>query len=142
MAFIIFKDYFMKWPSRYFSSTWGARTKALRVKELLRRRRSKHPRLAKTDTMVKPRRSSWTMQFHRTYPGLKFDKQLFSKKFKISKRVLDTVYDRGLKAWQMGGSRPGATAQQWAIARVYKFILISKGKASTKRVDPNKNLRL
>lgn len=132
----------MKWPERYFSSTWGPRTKALRVKELLRRRRVKHPKLSKTDTMApRPRRSSWTMLFHRTYPGLKFDKQLFENKFKISKKVLNTVYDRGLKAWQTGGSRPGATAQQWAIARVYKFILISKGKAKTKRVDPNKNLR-
>lgn len=132
----------MKWPERYFSSTWGPRTKALRVKELLRRRRVKHPKLSKTDTMApRPRRSSWTMLFHRTYPGLKFDKQLFENKFKISKKVLNTVYDRGRKAWQTGGSRPGATAQQWAIARVYKFILISKGKAKTKRVDPNKNLR-
>lgn len=131
----------MKWPDRYFSTTWGARTKALRVKELLRRRRVANPKLAKTDTMVKTRRSSWTVLFHKTYPGLKFDKQLFANKFKISKKDLDTVYDRGLKAWKTGGSRPGATAQQWAIARVYKFILISKGKASTKRMDPNKNLR-
>ena len=131
----------MKWPSRYFSSTWGPRTKALRVKELLRRRRVAHPKLSKTNTLVKTRRSSWTVLFHKTYPGLKFDKQLFENKFKISKKVLDTVYDRGLKAWKTGGSRPGATAQQWAIARVYKFILISKRKASTKRVDPNKNLR-
>lgn len=131
----------MKWPERYFSTTWGPRTKALRVKELLRRRRVAHPKLSKTDTMVKTRRSSWTVLFHKTYPGLKFDKQLFANKFKISKKDLDTVYDRGLKAWQTGGSRPGATAQQWAIARVYKFILISKRKASTKRMDPNKNLR-
>lgn len=131
----------MKWPERYFSTTWGPRTKALRVKELLRRRRVAHPKLSKTDTMVKTRRSSWTVLFHKTYPGLKFDKQLFANKFKISKKDLNTVYDRGLKAWQTGGSRPGATAQQWAIARVYKFILISKRKASTKRMDPNKNLR-
>ena len=131
----------MKWPARYFSTTWGPRTKALRVKELLRRRRVAHPKLSKTDTMVKTRRSSWTVLFHKTYPGLKFDKQLFANKFKISKKDLNTVYDRGLKAWQTGGSRPGATAQQWAIARVYKFILISKRKASTKRMDPNKNLR-
>ena len=131
----------MKWPSRYFSSTWGPRTKALRVKELLRRRRVAHPKLSKTNTLVKTRKSSWTVLFHKTYPGLKFDKQLFENKFKISKKVLDTVYDRGLKAWKTGGSRPGATAQQWAVARVYKFILISKRKASTKRVDPNKNLR-
>jgi hypothetical protein len=131
----------MKWPERYFSTTWGPRTKALRVKELLRRRRVAHPKLSKTDTMVKTRRSSWTVLFHKTYPGLKFDKQLFANKFKISKKYLNTVYDRGLKAWQTGGSRPGATAQQWAVARVYKFILISKRKASTKRMDPNKNLR-
>jgi len=131
----------MKWPSRYFSTTWGPRTRALRVKELLRRRRVAHPKLSKTNALVKTRRSSWTVLFHKTYPGLKFDKQLFANKFKISKKVLDTVYDRGLKAWKTGGSRPGATAQQWAIARVYKFILISKHKASTKRVDPNKNLR-
>ena len=131
----------MKWPSRYFSSTWGPRTKALRVKELLRRRRVAHPKLTKTNTLVKPRRSSWTVLFHKTYPDLKFDKQLFENKFKISKKVLNTVYDRGLKAWKTGGSRPGATAHQWAIARVYKFILISKHKASTKRMDPNKNLR-
>jgi hypothetical protein len=109
----------MKWPERYFSTTWGPRTKALRVKELLRRRRVAHPKLSKTDTMVKTRRSSWTVLFHKTYPGLKFDKQLFENKFKISKKVLNTVYDRGLKAWKTGGSRPGATAQQWAIARVY-----------------------
>jgi hypothetical protein len=100
-----------------------------------------HPKLSKTNTLVKTRKSSWTVLFHKTYPGLKFDKQLFENKFKISKKVLDTVYDRGLKAWKTGGSRPGATAQQWAVARVYKFILISKRKASTKRVDPNKNLR-
>ena len=131
----------MKWPMRYFSSTWGPRTKALRMKELLRRRQVAHPKLSKTDTMVKTRRSSWTMLFHRAYPGLKFNKQLFANKFKISKKDLDTVYDRGLKAWKTGGSRPGATAQQWAIARVYKFILISKRRASTKRMDPNKNLR-
>lgn len=131
----------MKWPMRYFSSTWGPRTKALRMKELLRRRQVAHPKLSKTDTMVKTRRSSWTVLFHKTYPGLKFDKQLFANKFKISKKDLDTVYDRGLKAWKTGGSRPGATAQQWAIARVYKFILISKRRASTKRMDPNKNLR-
>ena len=79
--------------------------------------------------------------FHREYPGLKFNKGLIASKTGIPRWKLNTVYDRGLKAWKTGGSRPGATAQQWAIARLYKFVLITKGKATTKRVDPNNNLR-
>ena len=79
--------------------------------------------------------------FHREYPNLKFNKGLIAAKTGIPRWKLNTVYNRGLKAWKTGGSRPGATAQQWAIARLYKFVLITKGKASTKRVDPNNNLR-
>ena len=81
------------------------------------------------------------MTFHRVYPGLKFNKNLIAAKTGIPRWKLNTVYDRGLKAWKTGGSRVGATAQQWAIARLYKFVLITKGKASTKRVDPDNNLR-
>lgn len=36
--------------------------------------------------------------------------------------ILETVYDRGLKAWATSGHRAGATAQQWAKARVYSFL--------------------
>lgn len=50
-----------------------------------------------------------------------------SKVSGVSRQILEEVYDRGLKAWSSGGHRPGATAQQWAIARVYSFI--SNGKA-------------
>jgi hypothetical protein len=45
-----------------------------------------------------------------------------SKVSGVAKDVLEEVYDRGLKAWSTGGHRPGATAQQWAIARVYSFL--------------------
>ena len=79
------------------------------------------------------------------YPGLKFNKELISKKTGISKSTLNTVYDRGLKAWKTGGSRPGATAPQWAIARVYKFVLVSKKKAPLSwykgKYDPDDYLR-
>ena len=40
----------------------------------------------------------------------------------IDKKIIEQVYDRGMKAWATSGHRPGATAQQWAIARVYSFI--------------------
>jgi len=39
----------------------------------------------------------------------------------IRKRILEQVYDRGLKAWATSGHRVGATAQAWAKARVYSF---------------------
>jgi hypothetical protein len=39
----------------------------------------------------------------------------------ISYVILKKVYDRGMAAWK-GGHRPGATPQQWALARVNSFL--------------------
>jgi hypothetical protein len=136
----------MKWPVRYFSGLSPAMKRA-RQKELLKRRRVPYSKLSlgKSDVGATKRKSRWTMQFHRVYPGLPFNKELISKRTGISRSTLNTVYDRGLKAWKTGGSRPGATAPQWAIARVYKFVLVSKNKAPkawyATRPDPNQNLR-
>ena len=135
-----------RWPERYFSGLskiWRRR----REIELLRRRRNLHPKLGKSNKVLKNRpKSKWTMKFHSVYPGLKFNKAAIAKRTGIPVQKLNTVYDRGLKAWKTGGSRPGATATQWAIARVYKFVLISKGKAPrawyATRFDPDNNLRL
>jgi len=38
------------------------------------------------------------------------------------KKLLDDIYDRGLKAWQTSGSRPGTNKYQWGKARLYSFI--------------------
>jgi hypothetical protein len=136
----------MKWPVRYFSGLSPAMRRA-REKELLKRRRVPYSKLmlGQSNVGATKRKSRWTMQFHRMYPGLKFNKVLISKKTGIPKSSLNTVYNRGLKAWKTGGSRPGATAPQWAIARVYKFVLVSKKKAPkawyATRPDPNQNLR-
>jgi len=43
--------------------------------------------------------------------------------------LIERSYDRGLAAWQSGGHRPGATAQQWARARVASLVV--GGKTST-----------
>lgn len=132
------------WPARYFSGL-SKSMRFTREKELLKRRRVKNPKLEKSDTFAKKRKSRWTGLFHNTYPGLKFNKEAISKRTGIPKSNLNTVYDRGLKAWKTGGSRPGATAQQWAIARVYKYVLVTKKKAPkswyAKRSDPDSNLR-
>lgn len=134
-----------RWPERYFSGLskmWRRR----RELELLRRRRTSRPRLGRSNRVLKNRpKSKWTLKFHQVYPGLKFNKEAIARKTGIPREKLNTVYNRGLKAWKTGGSRPGASAHQWAIARVYKFVLISKRKAPVAwyatRFDPDKDLR-
>lgn len=136
----------MKWPVRYFSGLSPTMRRA-REKELLRRRRVPYSKLSlgQSNKGATTRKSHWTLLFHRTYPGLKFNKDLISKKTGISKSTLNTVYNRGLKAWKTGGSRPGTTAPQWATSRTYKYILITKKKAPkawyATRPDPDQNLR-
>ena len=91
------------------------------------------------------KKSKWTQLFHKTYPNLKFNKGAIARRTGISRSTLNTVYNRGLKAWKTGGSRPGATAAQWAIARTYKYVLVTKGKAPkawyATKFDPDNNLR-
>ena len=125
-----------KYPSRYFTGL-SRKNQIIREKELVRRRR----RTQYSDTKVKStRKSKWTALFHRMYPNQKFNKSEMSKRFKIPFSKLNTVYKRGERAWQTSGSRPGMNPYQWAIPRVYKFILIEKGKAPTQKRDPDANL--
>jgi len=132
------------WPERYFSGLSRA-LKFTRERELLKRKKNKIFILGKSDRFARPRKSRWTLQFHKVYPELKFDKNLISKRTGIPVRTLNTVYDRGRRAWQTGGSRPGMTANQWGVARVYKYVLVSKKKAPkdwyATRPDPDQDLR-
>lgn len=126
------------WPKRYFTGL-TPEEKELRKHELVLRQ--KVPKLRYTNTLVKTKPSRWTAMFHKLHPNLPFNKNLISQKTGIPRHILNTVYDRGMKAWQTSGSRVGANPHQWAIARVYKFVLVTKNKVPTTRVDPNKNLR-
>ena len=44
----------------------------------------------------------------------------------VSAAVLRTAYERGLAAWASGGHRPGASASQWAAARVASLLVGGK----------------
>jgi hypothetical protein len=125
-----------KYPERYFSGL-SRKNQLLRENELVRRRR----KTQYTDTKVKTKKSKWTLAFHKFFPNQKFNKKELSKRFNIPYNKLNTVYKRGEKAWQTSGSRPGVNPFQWAIPRVYKFILIEIGKVKpTKKRDPDNNL--
>jgi hypothetical protein len=121
--------------------------KLKREKELLKRRRTPYSklRMGQTDKGGTRQKSKWTLLFHKTYPNLKFNKDAISRRTGISRSTLNTVYNRGLKAWKTGGSRVGATPQQWAVARLYKYVLVTKRKAPmawyATRADPDQNLR-
>ena len=131
-----------RWPERYFTGLSRA-LRLTREKELLKRRKTPYSklRLSKSNKFARPKKSRWTQLFHKTYPGLKFNKSAISARTGISRSTLNTVYNRGLKAWKTGGSRVGATPQQWAVARVYKFVLVSKRKAQNTKIDPDQDLR-
>ena len=49
-----------------------------------------------------------------------------AKKTGMPYSILKQVYNRGMAAWK-GGHRPGATQQQWALARVNSFVTKSSG---------------
>ena len=134
------------WPERYFSGL-SRSMKLVREKELLKRRTTPYSKLTmgKSDKGGTKRKSKWTLLFHKTYPDLKFNKDAIARRTGISRSTLNTVYNRGLKAWKTGGSRVGATPQQWAIGRTYRYILITKKKAPrawyATRADPDQDLR-
>lgn len=134
------------WPERYFTGL-SRSMKLIREKELLKRRRTPYSklRMGQTDKGGTRQKSKWTLLFHKTYPNLKFNKEAISRRTGISRSALNTVYNRGLKAWKTGGSRVGATPQQWAVARLYKYVLVTKRKAPmawyATRADPDQNLR-
>lgn len=133
-----------KTPSRYLKGV----DKEERIKELKQRRESKkplkdlYPKKTDKEAIKKGivKKSKYTKKFNELYPDLKFNIREFSKKFKIPYKDLKEVYDKGIKAWQTSGSRPGANATMWGIARLYKFILIEQGHLPKLKNDPDNYL--
>ena len=58
----------------------------------------------------------------------------------IPKRFLEQVYRRGAQAWA-SGHRPGASQQQWALARVNSFVTKGKGTWGKADADIAKKVR-
>jgi hypothetical protein len=135
----------MNTPSKYLTGV----DKTQRLKELEQRRTSKKPTSQlfpkKTDKEAiekkQVRQSPFTTQFKKIYGDVPFDLPAFSKKFNIPLANLKEVYEKGIGAWKSSGSRPGVPAEAWAIARVYKFILIQQGKLPEPKRDPDAYLR-
>lgn len=76
--------------------------------------------------MYMMRRSKYTIEFEKRYGDKLPDrkKSTLSKYFKIKKSLIKDAYDRGVGAFHSAGARPSVTSpEQWATARLYKYIL-------------------
>lgn len=133
-----------RYPKRYFAGL-SEYAKRLRRKELELRRVDPNPTLGRSDHIFlrsgKARKSSFTKKIRALFPDAT-DVPSLSKRTGIPVKILDQVYLKGLGAWKSGGSRPGATAHQWALARVYKFVLIALGYHSSDPKDPDLHLHV
>ena len=83
------------------------------------------------------RRSKYTIEFEKRFgeklPNRK--KSTLAKYFDIKRSLLDDAYDRGVGAYRTNPSsvRKGVTSEeQWATARLYKFILNVMNKRENK----------
>ena len=83
------------------------------------------------DKEAKTKTSKYTKKFRQMYGEEILDEKIKGLENKAKKTgmpygILKKVYDRGMAAWK-GGHRPGATQQQWALARVNSFVTKSSG---------------
>ena len=71
------------------------------------------------------RRSKYTIKFEKLYGDIP-DRKIptLAKYFGIKKSLIQDVFNRGVGAFRTAGARKGITSEeQWAKARVYKYIL-------------------
>jgi len=83
------------------------------------------------------RRSRFTIEFEKRFGDKLQDrkKSTLAKYFKIKKSLINNAYDRGVGAFHNNPSsvRKGVSSEeQWATARLYKFILNVENKRQNK----------
>ena len=83
----------------------------------------------KTDRGVKTKKSGYTANWNRKFPGVKSLEDR-AKVTGVPLKYIKASYTRGMAAWRTG-HRPGATQQQWGYARVSSLLLGGKTAQTT-----------
>ena len=98
-------------------------------------------------TSAKSKRSKYTIQFDKRY-GDKLDKMKGGRsKTNIAKvtgipfKAIDEVYKKGEGAYRSSGSRPNQTAQSWARARLYSYIMGGGARKADKAITERYNVK-
>ena len=116
-------------PKRYFSGL-SENKKLQRLREIKKfsKLNWKDPRAYvgfKTNRgLNKKRRSSYTIQWEKLFPGVK-SLENRSRVTGVPVKYLQSVFNRGMAAWRTG-HRPGMSQQAWSYPRVSSFLLCGK----------------
>ncbi len=115
-------------PKRYFSGLSKTKRQT-RKRELTKRaklswKEQKAYRPFKTDVGVKTRKSKYTLDWKKRFPNVKSIEGA-SKVTGVPASLIKESYNRGVAAWRTG-HRPGATKEQWGIARYRSMLLCGK----------------
>jgi hypothetical protein len=115
-------------PPKYFG-TLSKTKKVARKKEIAKfgAKGWKDPKAYvgfKTNKGVKTRKSHYSADWNRLFPGVKSLEDR-AKVTGVPLSILKECYNRGMAAWRTG-HRPGATQQQWGYARVSSLLLCGK----------------
>lgn len=78
----------------------------------------------KTNIGVKTRKSGYSSEWDRLFPGVRSLKDRAALTG-VPLSLIEESYNRGMAAWRTG-HRPGATQQQWGYARVSSMLLLGK----------------
>jgi len=115
-------------PKRYFTGL--SKTKrAQRKKELTRRSKlswksEKAYRPFKTDVGVKTRKSKYNLEWKKKFPTAKSIPDA-ANVTGVPSSLIQESYNRGVAAWRTG-HRPGASKEQWGVARYRSMLLCGK----------------
>jgi hypothetical protein len=120
-------------PKRYFSGLSKTKRR-LRSSELTKRAKlswkdPKAYRSFKTDKDVKTRSSKYSLSWKKRFPDVKSIEGA-SNVTGVPESLIRESYNRGIAAWRTG-HRPGATKEQWGIARYRSMLLCGKTHSTT-----------
>ncbi len=124
-----------RWPYKYYAGL-GPRQASKRRKEILKFGKMdwRDPRAYvgfETDKIpVRTRKSSYTAQWDRMFPGAKSLEER-SKVTGVPLKYIKKVFDRGAAAWAMTGHRPMQTPASWSYPRVSSVMLCGKSHYTT-----------
>lgn len=115
-------------PKRYFSGLSQTK-RSIRKRELTKRSKlswkdQKAYRPFKTDKNAKTRKSKYTLEWKKKFPKATSIPEA-ARSTGVPASLIKQSYNRGVAAWRTG-HRPGASKEQWGVARYRSMLLCGK----------------
>lgn len=113
-------------------------------RKILKERKAKAKRgvfVEKKLNKKKTKESSFTTRFKNKYKLKSYSLSSIAKATGIPLKALQEVKKKGMGAYYSAGSRPNTTAIQWAMARVYSYILGGGARRVDKAITQKYNVK-